>query len=296
MSFPEKTNWGPASSPLVQMRSQTDAEIPTEWLLSSLASYLVWAVFALLLWLAGSGSGANVTVGLGSLGLDFALPTLLGTLGIVGLAVSSLSAHLVYTLINRVNAHSARSQLLFSNALEEIESKAKGLTPQIFLPLSSSEESLSRLSTHHRDRSAILWGLLTVVPFLGWIFLVVILWLLEKEFTRHVRYETLVVEDVDRTLRMAGLPGVFVDNSTIRSHDLIGVSIIMISTVEFFSSIVLGLLGAFVLIYLTIGALSLFWIDLNMHGPIKHFSNHSRIEDLLANVLPDIATMNVGTG
>ncbi|HZY48001.1 MAG TPA: hypothetical protein VFE96_09420, partial [Candidatus Bathyarchaeia archaeon] len=107
MTFPEATNWQPAISENVQLRSGTDVEIPAIWLLSALASYLAWASFAIFLWLGGLEPTATTTIGLGLLGIQLGLTLVLGLLGIIGLAVSAWSAHLVYTLLNRINAHSA---------------------------------------------------------------------------------------------------------------------------------------------------------------------------------------------
>ncbi|HZY46490.1 MAG TPA: hypothetical protein VFE96_01720, partial [Candidatus Bathyarchaeia archaeon] len=108
------------------------------------------------------------------------------------------------------------------------------------------------------------------------------------------KWEALVVEDVDRTLRTAGLLGVSPADSRVGSHDLIGLSIILVSIAELFTSFFLGFSGSLVLIYLTVGAFSLGWIDLTIHEPRSHFRSHLQVEDAVARVLPNIAGVKGG--
>jgi hypothetical protein len=54
---------------------------------------------------------------------------------------------------------------------------------------------------------------------------------------------------------------------------------------------VLGLAGALILIYLTIGAFSLFWIDLSIRDPAGHFRYHSQLEADMLRALQDTTTI-----
>ena len=55
---------------------------------------------------------------------------------------------------------------------------------------------------------------------------------------------------------------------------------------------VIGLAGSLILIYLTVGALSLFWIDLSIRDPISHFNYHSQLEGDMLRALPDVSDGN----
>src|SRR6266704_250239 len=98
MTSPQFVSQEPSLSTLVQMRMRTDIEIPIVWLLLPLASYLLWAIFAVALWSAGVGLGMS----------DLTLVT--SGLGVLGLAASAAAAYLVFRLVNRGNEHSARTR------------------------------------------------------------------------------------------------------------------------------------------------------------------------------------------
>src|SRR6266516_7634313 len=103
MTSPQPVGQEPTLSALVQMRTETDAEIPIVWLLLPLASYLLWAVFAVAWWSAG----ASGIVGNGVSASILINPTpLVAELGVLGLAASAASSYVVFTLVNRGNEHS----------------------------------------------------------------------------------------------------------------------------------------------------------------------------------------------
>ncbi len=264
------------------MRTRTDIEIPVVWLLLPLASYLLWAVFAVAWWSAGSGLGTS----------DLTL--VISGLGILGLAASAAASYLVYTLVNRGNKHSSRTRALLWSALDTLESRVGASGPQALLPLNSAEDGFYKLTRGERERSAVLWALLSLVPFVGWIFLAVAQWLLSRDLAKHSHLERLVLEDVDRSLRMAGLQGIPVRYERVHSHDAIGFAVVIVSILELFSAFLLGLPGALVLIYLTVGAFSLFWVDLSIRDPTGHFSYHSQFEGELLRSLPEAGTGSVG--
>ena len=134
-----------------------------------------------------------------------------------------------------------------------------------------------------------LWALLSLIPFVGWAFLAAAQWRLSRDLAKHSRLEALVVEDIDRTLRTVGTQGIPVKYAPIRSHDVLGISIVIVSIIELLSSVVLGFVGSLVLIYLTVGAFSLFWIDMSMTDPTDHFHYHSQLEADMIRALPDAA-------
>jgi hypothetical protein len=283
----------PSLSMLVQMRPRTDVEIPPTWLLLPLASYLVWAAFAIAGWTGGPGFG---TVNLGALGvINLGLGGVLGLIGILGLISSAGSSYVLYRLVNRINTHSARTQILLSKTIGALESRIGSLQgAPALLPLSSSEGDLLRLAHSERERSAVLWALLALIPFVGWIFIVGALWLLSRDFSRHERWEGVVLEDVDRALIASGLQGIQVANVQTRSRVVLGTTIIIVSLLELLSAFIFGILGASVFVYLTLGVFSLVWIDLSIRDPGRHFHYHSMVENDIVRVLPDSTVGSAG--
>src|SRR6266567_1019114 len=189
MTSPQFVSQEPSLSTLVQMRMRTDIEIPTVWLLLPLASYLLWAIFAVAWWSAGAGLGTS----------DLTLVT--SGLGVLGLAASAAATYLVFRLVNRGNEHSARTRALLLATLSSLEARAGPSGQRALLPLNSAEEGFYKLNRGERERSAVLWALLSLIPFVGWIFLVVAQWRLSRDLEKHSRLEDLVLEDVDRALR-----------------------------------------------------------------------------------------------
>ena len=277
MTSPQFVSQKPSLSTLAQMRIRTDVEIPIVWLLLPLASYLLWAVFAVAWWSAGAGPGTS----------DLTL--VISGLGVLGFAASAAGAYLVFRLVNRGNEHSTRTRALLLAILNSLEARAGPSGQRALLPLSSAEEGFHKLNRGERERSAVLWALLSLIPFVGWIFLVVAQWRLSRDLEKHSRLEDLVLEDVDRVLRIVGTHGIPIRRVPIRSHDALGITIVIVSIIELFSSLVIGLVGTLILIYLTVGAFSLFWIDLSMRDPSGHFHYHSQLEADMLRALPEAA-------
>jgi len=265
MTSPQLVGQEPSLSTLVQMRLRTDIEIPIAWLLLPLASYLLWAVFAVAWWSGGAGLGTS----------DLTL--VISGLGTLGLAASAAGSYLVFRLVNRANEHSSRTRALLLSAL------------------SALEEGFNKLAGVERERSAVLWALLSLIPFVGWIFLAVAQLRLSRDLAKHSRLESLVFEDVDRTLRSIGMQGIPVRYAPVRPHDTLGVIVVICSVIELFSAFVLGAAGALILVYLTIGAFSLFWIDLSIRDPTGHFHYHSQLEADILRVLPDGTSTSTST-
>ena len=112
MTSPQPVSQEPTLSALVQMRTETDAEIPIVWLLLPLASYLLWAVFAVAWWSAGAGLGTS------------GLTPVISGLGILGITASAAGSYVVFRLVNRANEHSGRTQALLSSALSSLAAQS----------------------------------------------------------------------------------------------------------------------------------------------------------------------------
>ena len=269
---------GPSLSALVQMRSGTDLEISTSWLMLPLASYLVWAIIAISWWSGGALLGAS----------DINL--LVGGLGLLGLAASAGGSYITFSLVNRCNEHCNRTRSLYRGLVAALETRAAASGQYAMLALSTAEDGLNKLVRAEKERSAVLWALLALIPVAGWIFLIVALWRLSHDFANHSHLEAPVVDDIDRTIRTIGSVGVPVRPTLLSNRNTLGITVIVLATAELLPGIVLGLNGALVLIFLTLGAISLFWIDLSMRDPIRHFNHHTQMETQLVTALPEKTT------
>jgi hypothetical protein len=270
----------PSLTTLAQMRARTDIAIPTLWMVLPLASYLLWTVVAVAWWSAGAGLGTGE------------LTLVISGVGISGFAVSAAASYVLFRLINRANEHAERARALLLNALNSLEIRAVASDPQALLPLNSAEEGLYKLVRSERERSAILWALLFLIPYAGWIFLGVAQWRLSREFAKHSRLESNVLEDVDRTLRRLGTQGIPIRYAPVSLHNNLGIVVVLISVIELLSAFALGVTGALILVYLTIGAFSLYWIDLSIRDPTAHFHYHSQLEEDILRELPDAVNTN----
>ena len=264
----------PSLSALVRMRNGTDLEIPTSRLLLPLISYLVWAIIAISWWSGGSLLGAS----------DVNL--LIGGLGLIGLATSAGVSYITFTLVNRCNEHCNRTRSLYNRSVSALETRARA-GQHAMLALSTAENGLNMLIRTEKERSAVLWALLALIPVAGWIFLIVALWRLSHDFATHSHFEAPVVDDIDRTLRTIGSVGISVRPAGLSNRNTLGITVIVLAAAELLTGFVLGLNGALVLVFLTLGAISLFWIDLSMRDPINHFSSHSQVETQLVTSLPE---------
>lgn len=249
-----------------------------QWLLPALASFLVWATFVIVLWL-GTASGS-----------DFGF--VLELLGSFGLLASGFTAYLIFALVDRCNRHYSQTQELFWDALSAIESRSSG--PSAMISLRSAEESTSRLVGAESQRSAVLWALLSMIPLVGWIFIVMILWLLSRNLAKHSQLEGPVIEDVDRSLKSSGSSGVTGGTTPIIARNVLGAVVIVAMVAELVSVPVIGFAGYFAVMFLTLGSLAMLWLDLSISDPLQHFRNQSRIDAEIVKLLPEMSIKAVG--
>ena len=252
--------------------------ISGQWLLSALASFLVWGTFVVVLWL-GTASGSD---------LGFVLESL----GALGLLASGLTAYLIFALVDRCNRHYSQTQQLFWDVLEAISSKPSG--PNAMFSLRSAEESTARLAGIESQRSAFLWALVSMIPLVGWVFIVTILWLLSRNLAKHSQLEGLVIEDVDRSLRSSGSQGVTGGTKPIIARNVLGAVVILATLADLILVPVIGFTGCLALMFLTLGGLSLVWLDLSISDPLQHFQNQTRIDADIVRLLPNLNNKRMG--
>jgi hypothetical protein len=283
MTYPASTVQEKSLSTLLDTMRTVDVDIPAPWLLLPLASYLAWAVFAIMWWLGGVGLGRTPLGDLGVVYLD--LTGVLGLIGLFAMASSMGSSFVLYAIMNRMNAHSTKTQILLSKTLGVLANRVGSQSSPALFALNSAEGNMQRFAHIEQERSAFLWALLAMIPFIGWTFVICAQWLVSRDLATHARLESIVLEDVDRTMKTTGLQGFQLSGVQIRPHNSLALAAIVVCFLEVFSSLVLGLAGALVLIYLTLGIISLIGVDLSTHDPRRHFQYHATVEDDIVRVL-----------
>lgn len=177
---------------LVDVRPRTDYFIAPRWVWASVAGFVIWAAIPVIVYLYT-----------GQTAIPIAIP--LGILGLSGFIASATSSYLVYQIINRRNLHFARTEELLWKILDTQKSKAQPSDMKIQLPIASTEQDLRQLAGRP-ERSAVLWGLLTLFPYLGWLALIYVLAFLSRDFDNHERWEDLTIEDLSRVQVARGGP------------------------------------------------------------------------------------------
>ncbi len=250
---------GERLSKLVQMRASTDIRLGTGWIFSATASYILWTTLAALFF---TGLLQRIP--------SFTIPVVLGSiffdtttwLSLLGFCASTGLAYLVFRVVDRKNKHALRMREIFSESLRRIESETRPGQLSVLLPLNSAEQDFSTLLQNTHERSAILWAMLVLIPYLGWLFLIIVLYHLSEESNVHERMERLLLEDLDRVLGATGSQRIPVDTQYLPSRNSTG----------------------FLLASLfTIGIGSIFWLYEMISSPNRHFGYHSDFEpNLLA--------------
>jgi len=240
-------------STLVELRLKTDVRVGSRWILLAIAGYILWILFAISYYY--SVSLPFLTVG-----------QTLGLFGTLAFAASTGLSFLVYTLINRQNKHAAREEEIVWQVLREFQSRTTPENLGVLLPLSAAEQDFSNLLDLTHEHSAFLWSLLVLVPYVGWVFLMVALYLLTEASNAHGRMERILFEDLGRTLAAEGSrqPA---PNSRLPAPR---------------NSMAYLLASAF-----TVGIVALSWLYVMIIGEAAHFRYHSTLEPELLGAFPE---------
>lgn len=238
-------------STLFELRDRTDVRLDPRWILAAISAYAFWILFAL------------------SLALGFSIPPLdmvqtLGLIGLLGIASSGGISYAVYGLLSRQNKHGERQEAILAEIVRAIRTQESSDNIVVQLPLSSVEQDQHILLEKTHEHSAILWSALVLIPYLGWLFLMIALYLLTRTSNLHDRIEKQLFEDVDRTLVASGF----------KSFNQVG------RVPSSRNS------GAYLAASLaTLGVIALAWLYVLIIGEDAHYYYHSNIESELATSL-----------
>ncbi len=241
-------------STLVQLRDRTDVTIGPRWIVLAITSYLLWIVFAIF-----ASNGFTLP--------SLSVPETLGIFGTLAFSTSTGTSFLVYGLLNRQNKHAEREQEFAWEMMNRIQSRTDPSRVNILLPLSSAQQDFSKLLERSCEHSAILWSLLVLIPYAGWIFLIVALYLLTQASNLHERMERSLFEDLDLTLAAEGSHRVVLDGGIPRSRNSVAYAIASV---------------------LTVGIVALSWLYIMVIGEEAHFRYHSSLEPILLGAFLDL--------
>src|SRR5438034_894258 len=184
----------------------------------------------------------------------------LGLLGTLAFATSTGVSFLVSSLISRQNKHAEREQEIAWEILNGVQSRTRPEQMHVLLPLSSAEQDFSILLQRTRQHSAILWSLLVLIPYAGWVFVIAALFLLTRDSNIHETMERSLFEDLDRTVTAGGWQRAALDGQIPPSRN--------------------GTLYAIASV-LTVGIVAISWLYVMIIGEEAHFRFHSVLEPRL---------------
>jgi len=195
------------------------------------------------------------------------LTTLLWLLAIIGLIVSII---LTYKLVKRRNTHFKRQMFLSEDVITAVKTIAAKKDVDVEVGLSSCERTVSENKAEETEKSAVLWAILSAVPYVGSLAIWYVYYFLMKDFYKHERREDGFVEDINRVLDKCGIKF-----SVPRRTEVLPDR-----------SFVLYL----ILNIITVGLFGIYWLYVLLKDPNEHFKYHIQIEDELLSTLESLAT------
>ena len=201
-----------------------------------------------------------------------ALPLLVGL--IILLALLTIIAFIVfiiltYKLVRRRNTHFKRQMFLSEDIVTAVKTMAEKKGVEVEAILSSVERTMREAKAEETEKGAVLWAILTAVPYIGFLAQWYVYYFLMKDFYKHERREDGFWEDLSRTLNKIGIT-FSVQRRTEATPD---------------RSFVLYL----ILTIITVGLFGIYWLYVLLKDPNEHFKYHVQVEDQLMSTLESVA-------
>jgi len=193
------------------------------------------------------------------------LTTLLWLLAIIGLIVSII---LTYKLVKRRNTHFKRQMFLSEDVITAVKTIAAKKDVDVEVGLSSCERTVRETKAEETEKSAVLWAILSAVPYVGSLAIWYVYYFLMKDFYKHERREDGFVEDINRVLDKCAIKF-----SVPRRTEILPDR-----------SFVLYL----ILNIITVGLFGIYWLYVLLKDPNEHFTYHIQIEDELLSTLESV--------
>lgn len=247
-----------------QMRVETDKIISPLWVLLPLIGLVITVIITLVLVFAVIGAAARYPAQVPQYGALVALFGVIAVLGILGIAMLVAYLYLVYSLIKRRNRHFERQWRFVEDMSLLIRAVASRMAVDVEMPLSSVDRTLRDMMADEREKSAILWVVLTLIPYVNLIASLYVLYFLTKDFYRHERREDSMTEDLKTALGNLGLHLTFRRSNPIPERNFVLYVILSI---------------------VTLGIFGVYWLYVLIVDPNNHFRSHVQYEDEALTVL-----------
>ena len=157
--------------------------------------------------------------------------------------------------------------------LQAMLARVKPTIPQTDLArifsVGNVERELWQVALEEKERSAYLWSLLTLVPYIGGLFLAYALYRVNNDFQKHERSEFAALGDIQQTVSLTvaspihSEPGRFGGSWFPHRNSIF----------------------YFLLSVLTVGLFSIYWLDVSIHDPEPHFKAQSQLEDAMKEMI-----------
>ncbi len=249
----------------IRMRDESDTRMSNAWLLVYLIPiFTIIAAVPLMFFVIFASVYPYPPSPAISLVVVFMILAIL--LSIISLVVSMF---LTYKLIKRRNTHFKRQLFLFEDVVSIVRGVAVKKKVDAEVLLSSSERTFREAKAEETEKSAVLWAILSAVPYVGFLASWYVYYFLMKDFYKHERREDGFWEDISRALDKCG-----VTFSVPRRSESVPDR-----------SFVLYL----ILTIITVGLFGVYWLYVLLRDPNEHFKYHMQVEDPLLRTLESVA-------
>jgi len=263
-----------------EMRNVTDYSIDSSLILTALASWILWALYVIESRYRPISHASGIP-----------LATSLSAISLAAFVATVPVSYLVYSIVNRRNMHLGRSEALLWASIGRVKNNTNPTDTSRLFAVNTAERDLRAATVEEKERSAYLWSLLSLVPFIGGLFLAYALFQVNSDFQKHEKKEFATLEDLQRGLglQVGGTP--FQAKRWYPSRN----------NVAYFAASILGPLSLSLtvlrlpadiasfpvsyLVYLTVGWAWIYWLYVSAHDPEPHFVVQSHLESELQPIL-----------
>jgi len=236
-----------------EMRNVTDYSIDSSLILTALASWILWALYVIESRYRPISHASGIP-----------LATSLSAISLAAFVATVPVSYLVYSIVNRRNVHFERSEGLLRASIGRLKNSTNPADTARMFAVNTAERDLLAIAVEDKERSAYVWSLLSLVPFIGGLFLAYALFRVNSDFQKHEQREFATIEDLQRAL---GLP----------------VGHVSVQPQRWYPS--RNSLAYFVVSIFTAGWFSIYWLYVAMHDPRAHFEIQSHLENELQPLL-----------
>jgi hypothetical protein len=246
-----------------EWRTQTDRQISVVWVLLPIIAALLGVVVAVVEVIAVARARSSSTTRMAPAVGGFAL-----TAGIEVLA-GVLYLYFFYMLIRRRNQHFPRQQRFFSDLVMVLRVAASRRNVNVDAVLGSMENTVRQTQVEETEKSAVMWVILMLVPFINIIAELYVLYFLTSDFYKHERWEDGMLSDTERALGAMGVQFIFHRNDPIPSRSFVLYLVVTI---------------------ITVGMFGLYWDYVLIKDPNNHFVSHAIYEPQIIQLVTPLVS------